>query len=203
MSFFERNRAELAARGIDPERLPPGQYHTDRFPILHEGSVPQLAPASWQLRVFGLVGQEVQLRWDDLLALPQVDLTTDIHCVTKWSKFDTRWQGVRMRDVIALADPSPDAAFVLMHAGQGYSANLPLADVTTDEALLAHTFDGHPRDADHGGPVRTLVPHLYLWKSVKWVEGIELLAADAPGFWERNGYHLRGDPWREQRFWGS
>ena len=201
MGFFDRNRKALIERGIDPARLPPGQYSTDRFPVLHVGDVPEYDDlATWTFTVFGLVDREVVLSWDDLLAQPQTEIVTDIHCVTKWSRFDTTWRGVRLRDVLALAGPRPEAAHVVMHAEGGYTANLPLADVTGDRALLAHTYDGLALEPDHGYPARTLVPHLYLWKSVKWVRGIELVGADRPGFWERNGYHLRGDPWLEQRY---
>ncbi len=201
MGFFERNRNELTARGIDVSRLPPGQYHTDRFPVLHVGDVPHYDMDTWTFQVFGLVEREVTLSWDELLAMPQVDVVTDLHCVTKWSKFDTGWRGVRIADILALAELTPDAAFVQMYGDHGYTANLPLADVLVPHALLAHTFDSAPLEPDHGAPLRTLVPHLYLWKSVKWARAIEVLAADAPGFWEQNGYHQRGDPWSEQRFW--
>ncbi len=203
MGFFERNRQALAERGIDASRLPPGQYSTDRFPVLHVGDVPRYDMAAWRFRVGGAVEREVVLTWSDLLALPQVEITTDIHCVTKWSKFDTGWAGVRIRDVLALAGLPTTAAFVLMHGDPGYTANLPLADVVGDHALLAHTYDGAPLAPDHGGPLRTLVPHLYLWKSVKWATGIEVLTEDRPGFWEQNGYHRRGDPWREERYRGD
>jgi len=201
VGFFDRNRKALIERGIDPARLPPGQYSTDRFPVLHVGDVPEYDDLSaWTFTVFGLVDREVVLSWADLLAQPTVEIRTDIHCVTKWSRFDTTWRGVRLRDLLALAGSSPAATHVVMHAEGGYTANLPIEDVQGDHALLAHTYDGLPLDPEHGYPARTLVPHLYLWKSVKWVRGIEVLAADRPGFWERNGYHLRGDPWLEQRY---
>ncbi len=201
MGFFDRNRKALQARGIDPTRLPPGQYSTDRFPVLHVGDVPRYPDlGTWTLRITGLVEREVELRWDDVLALPAVEVTTDLHCVTKWSKFDTVWRGVRLRDLFALAGVLPSATHVMQHAEFGYTANLPLADMVGDHALLAYGYDDAPLEPAHGFPARTLVPHLYLWKSVKWVRGLELLAADEPGFWERNGYHLYGDPFREQRF---
>lgn len=200
MRFFERNRKQLAARGIDPARLPPGQYSTDRFPVLHVGDVPALDRSSWRLRVHGAVEREVTLGWDDLLALPQADLTTDIHCVTKWSKFDTTWRGVRLATVFDLAGLLPGASHVLQHAEYGYTTNTPLADLLRDHSLLTHTFDGEPLSAEHGGPVRVLVPHLYFWKSAKWVRGLEVLDHDEPGFWERNGYHAYGDPFLEQRY---
>jgi DMSO/TMAO reductase YedYZ molybdopterin-dependent catalytic subunit len=200
MSFFERNRRALADQGIDPARLPPGQYATDRFPVLHVGEAPTVDLTTWTFTVFGLVDHEVVLSWPELLARPATDVVTDIHCVTKWSKFDTTWTGVRLRDLIDAAGARPDATHVVMHGEHGYTANLPLADVLVDDALLAYGFGGAPLEADHGYPARTLVPHLYLWKSVKWARAIELVAADRPGFWERNGYHNEGDPWLEQRF---
>jgi len=138
-----------------------------------------------------------------LEALPAVDVTTDIHCVTKWSKFDTRWTGVRVRDLFDMAGAGSGATHVMVHAEYGYTTNLPLADVTRDDSLVAYRYDGDALAPEHGGPVRLLVPHLYFWKSAKWLRGLELRAGDAPGFWERNGYHMYGDPFREQRFWGD
>jgi DMSO/TMAO reductase YedYZ molybdopterin-dependent catalytic subunit len=200
MGFFERNRRDLIERGIDPARLPPGQYRTERFPVLHVGDVPSYGPGEWTLSVNGLVDAPFTLGLDELRALPSVTVTTDIHCVTKWSKFDTTWTGVRVRDLMARAGVAPSATHVLAHAEYGYNANLPLADVTTDEALVAYAYEGEDIEPIHGGPVRLFVPHLYFWKSAKWLRGLELLSADTPGFWERNGYHIYGDPFREQRF---
>jgi len=200
MSFFERNRKQLAEMGIDPARLPPGQYHTERFPVLHVGDVPTYDMRTWSFRVFGEVSNELTLSWDELRALPTTEITTDIHCVTKWSKFDTVWKGVRLRDLFDRAGRLPSAHHVIMHAEYGYTANVPIEDTLGDNCLLAYEFDGEPLEAEHGYPVRTLIPQLYFWKSVKWVRGIELAARDAPGFWERNGYHNYGDPFREQRF---
>ena len=200
MSFFDRNRKQLAQLGVDPSRLPPGQYHTERFPVLHVGDVPKFDMSRWSLRIFGEVEREVRLSWEDLRALPSVEITTDIHCVTKWSKFDTPWRGVLLRDLFDLAGRKPIAGHVLMHAEHGYTANVPLEDAIADKSLLAYEYDGKPLDAEHGYPARTLIPNLYFWKSVKWVRAIELSARDQPGFWERNGYHNYGDPFREQRF---
>jgi DMSO/TMAO reductase YedYZ molybdopterin-dependent catalytic subunit len=203
MSFFDRNRSELVKQGIDPRRLPPGQYFTDRFPVLHVGDVPTYDLATWTLRVFGLVDTEISLGWSDLLALPSTEITTDIHCVTKWSKFDTVWKGVKLADLFALAGLRPEASFVIEHAEYGYTTNVPLADATFDNCLVAYEFDGQPIEPIHGGPVRIVVPHLYFWKSAKWVRGLELTNADQAGFWERNGYHMYGDPFLEQRHWGD
>lgn len=200
MRFFERNRKALAERGIDPARLPPGQYSTDRFPVLHVGDVPRVDRAAWTLRVHGRVERAVTLGWDDLLALPQTDVTTDIHCVTKWSKFDTRWRGVALSTLFDLAGVRPEASHVLQHAEYGYTTNTPLADLLREGSMIVHTFDGGPLPAEHGGPVRMLVPHLYFWKSAKWVRELEVLDHDVAGFWERNGYHAYGDPFLEQRY---
>jgi DMSO/TMAO reductase YedYZ molybdopterin-dependent catalytic subunit len=203
MGFFDRNREELVRKGYDPARLPPGQYLTDRFPVLHEGDVPTYAPGEWSLEVGGLVDRRFTLNLDELKALPSVTITRDIHCVTKWSKFDTTWTGVRVRDLFDRAGVQHEATHVLGHAEHGYTANLPLADVTGDDALVVYAYEGEPIEPVHGGPVRLLVPHLYFWKSPKWLRGLELRAGDTPGFWERNGYHMYGDPFREQRFWGD
>ena len=203
MGFFERNRAELVEKGYDPARLPPGQYLTDRFPVLHVGDVPTYQPGEWDLRVFGLVDQPLTLSLDELKGLPAVTIKRDIHCVTKWSKFDTSWTGVRVRDLLDRAGVKPEATHVIEHAEYGYTTNLPLADITTDEAIVAYAYEGEEIEPIHGGPVRIVVPHLYFWKSAKWVRGLELRTGDSPGFWERNGYHMYGDPFREQRFWGD
>jgi DMSO/TMAO reductase YedYZ molybdopterin-dependent catalytic subunit len=203
MNFFERNRAELVEKGYDPARLPPGQYLTDRFPVLHVGDVPAFGPGEWSLTVSGLVDAPFTVELDELRALPAVTVTTDIHCVTKWSKFDTTWTGVSVRALLERARIRADASHVLAHAEYGYTTNLPLADATTDDALVAYAYGGEDLEPMHGGPVRLVVPHVYFWKSAKWLRGVELLAQDAPGFWEQNGYHNEGDPFREQRFWGD
>ena len=205
VSFFDRNRKDLAARGIDPARLPPGQYFTDRFPVLHVGDVPDYGDlGGWDLSIAGLVDRPLRLTWADVLARPAVEITTDIHCVTKWSKFDTLWTGCSIADLLREAGIRPEATHVMFHCEFGYTTNLPLADVLEPNvALLAYRFDGEPLEGQHGFPLRTLVPHLYLWKSAKWIRAIELMAGDKPGFWERNGYHMYGDPFREQRFTGD
>jgi DMSO/TMAO reductase YedYZ molybdopterin-dependent catalytic subunit len=203
MGFFERNREEVARRGFDAARLPPGQYLTDRFPVLHVGDVPEYGAGEWSLTVFGAVERPFTIGLDELRSLPAATLTFDIHCVTKWSKFDTTWTGVRVRDLFERAGVAAEATHVMEHAELGYTTNVPLADITTDEALVAYAYEGEDIEAMHGGPVRTVIPHLYFWKSAKWLRGLELRAGDAPGFWERNGYHMYGDPFREQRFWGD
>jgi DMSO/TMAO reductase YedYZ molybdopterin-dependent catalytic subunit len=203
MSFFQRNRDEVIKRGYDPARLPPGQYLTDRFPVLHAGSVPSAHLASWNLKVSGLVENPFTLTWPEFQALPRASAVCDIHCVTKWSKFDTRWDGVSFATIVERARPLPQATYVLQHAENGFTVNTPLADLLRPNAMLADTFDGKPLAPEHGYPLRGVVPHLYFWKGAKWVRGLEFLAQDQPGFWERNGYHMYGDPFKEQRYWGD
>ena len=203
MGFFDRNRQELVAKGYDPDRLPPGQYLTERFPVLHVGDVPSYAPGEWNLAVGGMVERPFVIDLDELKTMPSVTLTFDIHCVTKWSKFDTTWTGVRVRDLLERAGVQRGATHVMEHAEYGYTTNVPLADITTDEAIVAYAFEGEEIEPIHGGPVRIVVPHLYFWKSAKWVRGLEVRGSDAPGFWEQNGYHMYGDPFLEQRHWGD
>jgi DMSO/TMAO reductase YedYZ molybdopterin-dependent catalytic subunit len=181
-------------------RLPPGQSKTDKWPVLHYGNVPRFDRARWDFRVFGLVANETRLTYDELRALPPATLVADIHCVTRWSRFDTRFEGVRARELLSLARPLPEARFVSVVCEQGYTTNLPLGDLERDDVLLAWRADGADLEPDHGWPLRLVVPHRYFWKSAKWVRGFELLAADRPGFWERGGYHNEADPWKEQRF---
>jgi DMSO/TMAO reductase YedYZ molybdopterin-dependent catalytic subunit len=205
VGFFDRNRSQLEAQGIDPSRLPPGQYATDRFPVLHVGDVPRYASdlSDWDLRITGSVEQPLTLDFDELRALPSVEETFDIHCVTKWSKFDTRWTGVRLTTLMALAGVRSSATHLVQHAEFGYTTNLPLADVQRDDVLVAWAFDGEPLEPEHGYPVRLVLAHRYFWKSAKWLRGLELVDADRPGFWEQNGYHNDGDPFLEQRHWGD
>ncbi len=203
MSFFTRKRDELVAKGIDPGRIPPGQYYTERFPVLHAGTVPRTDLAEWDFTVEGLVASPQRWVYQDMLSMPVARRTFDIHCVTKWSKLDTDWEGIPVADVMSRIEPLPTATHVLVVAEHGFTANLPLADFLADDNLLAYRFGGEPLDPEHGWPLRLVVPHLYFWKSVKWVRGLRFLGQDEPGFWERNGYHMYGDPWKEQRFWGD
>ena len=181
-------------------RLPPGQRLTDGWPVLTYGSTPRIDLAAWEFRIFGLVAEERRLDWDEFNALPQSEDTSDIHCVTTWSRYDNRWRGVRFRDVMALVDVLPEASEVMFHSYGGYTTNVPLGELQGDDVLFAHTHDGRPLDRDHGGPLRGVVPKLYFWKSAKWVRGIEFLPAVRPGFWEMYGYHIHGDPWKEERY---
>jgi len=194
----ERKLLEEAMR--EAGRLPPGQVATLKWPVLHYGTVPRFDPTSWDFRVWGLVEQPLRLSWGEFEALPQIEVVADMHCVTRWSRFDNRWGGVSARQVIERVRPKPDAAYVLVHADQGFTANVPLRDLLRPNVVFARFHDGQPLTPEHGYPLRLVVPHLYAWKSVKWVRGLEFLPGDAPGFWEQNGYHLYGDPWREQRF---
>ena len=203
MSFFDRNRRELERSGISPDRLPAGQYSTKRFPVLHAGPIPQADLSTWDFSVDGLVTEPVVWTWEEFQAFPRVKVTTDIHCVTKWSKFDTQWQGVPVRDVWDRIDVSPGATHVLVRADHGYTANMPIEDFLADGNLFTNTFDGEPLASEHGYPMRLIVPHLYFWKSVKWVRGFTVLSEDQPGFWEQNGYHMYGDPFKEQRYWND
>ena len=176
------------------------QALTLKWPVLHYGSVPRFNPQTWDFRIFGLVEKSVRLSWEEFNRLPQKEVVADMHCVTRWSRFDNRWEGVPFTEVIKLVTLEPDVRYVMVQAEQGFTANVPLEDLLRPTTLFASKHDGEPLAPEHGYPLRLVVPHLYSWKSVKWVRGIELMAADAPGFWEHNGYHIYGDPWKEQRF---
>lgn len=192
----KRKEQEMRAEG----RLPPGQSLTLKWPVLHYGSVPRFDPAGWDFRVSGLVEHPLRFTWDEFNQLPRIHRTSDFHCVTRWSRFNNQWDGVALREILSRAKPQSNAKYVLVHAEQGYTANVPLADLDRDNVLLATHHDGQPLTPDHGYPLRLIVPQLYGWKSVKWVRGLELLERDQAGFWEQNGYHMRGDPLREERF---
>lgn len=201
--MFRKGDKELEQRGIDPARVPPGQYVTDRFPVLHAGVVPEIDLGQWDFKVMGLVTQDLRWTLDEIKQMPVSTQTADIHCVTKWSKLDTRWTGVRITDFMSHVELLDTATHVLVQAEHGYTANLPLADFLRPDNLLAWEFDGEALTLEHGWPLRLVVPHLYFWKSVKWVRSFRFLDHDVAGFWERNGYHMYGDPFREQRYWGS
>ena len=199
--FRSKAEKKVAEAGYDPKRLPPGQYLTEKWPVLHAGSVPEYPDLStWDFRVFGSIENEIVLSYEELQALPQTEITTDIHCVTRWSRFDTSFKGVHWRELAKLVRPEPSAHFVLAHAEQGFTANLPLEALEDDNALVAWEADGEPLEPEHGWPLRFVVPSRYFWKSAKWLRGIELLSADQPGFWERYGYHNAADYWKEQRY---
>ncbi|HWG23256.1 molybdopterin-dependent oxidoreductase [Actinospica sp.] len=182
-------------------RLPPGQYETRDFPVLSAGPTPRIDLASWSFDIKTEAGVEHTWTWQQLTALPTEEPVVDLHCVTKWSKFETRWRGVSL-DVL-MEDVETAAEYALVRAYGGYTTNLPLEDLLDGKAWVAYRYDGDDLAPQHGGPARLLVPHLYLWKSAKWVRGIDLLLKDEPGFWETAGYNNYGDPWREQRYWGD
>jgi DMSO/TMAO reductase YedYZ molybdopterin-dependent catalytic subunit len=194
--FRGRRRAD-----VDPARVPPGQYLTPDFPVLSAGPTPHTPLAEWTFEIRGAVDAPVSWSWDELLALPSETPTVDIHCVTKWSKLGTAWRGVSLDTL--LDGVETDAGYVLAFCDGGYTTNLPLEDVTGGKAWIAYEYEGAPLASEHGGPARLLVPHLYFWKSAKWVRGLELRDDDEPGFWETYGYHNYGDPWKEQRYRGD
>ena len=181
-------------------RLPPGQILTQKWPVLHYGTVPMVPADRWTLEISGLVEHPFTLDWNGLAALPRQESLCDIHCVTRWSRYDNVFGGVPLAPILERAGLKPSVTHVLIHAEQGFTTNLPLADFVMPANLLALEHNGEPLTPEHGGPVRLVVPHLYFWKSAKWVRGFEFLEEDYPGFWEQNGYHMRGDPWGEERY---
>ena len=190
--FFGRRRRD------DPG-LPPGQYLTEGFPVLSAGPTPRIARDEWEFTITTETGQVHRWSWDEFLALKQDDVRTDIHCVTSWSKLGTSWRGVSLDTLFESVES--DCEFTMAHSYGGYTTNVPLDDLLGGKAWIAHEFDGEALEPAHGGPARLLVPHLYFWKSAKWVRGLEMTRQDEPGFWESNGYHMYGDPWREERYW--
>jgi DMSO/TMAO reductase YedYZ molybdopterin-dependent catalytic subunit len=192
----DERREHAAGEG----RLPPGQVITLKFPVLSYGSTPRIDLKDWRLGVWGLVEEPREFTWEEFLALPKQRQVCDIHCVTRWSKLDTVWEGVPFREIARLVRPKPEARFVMEHAYGGYTTNMALEELLDDDVLLAYSYDDQPLEPDHGGPVRMLVPKLYFWKSAKWLRGLEFMADDKPGFWEMYGYHMHGDPWTEERF---
>ena len=182
------------------DRLPPGQRLVENWPVLDLGIVPRVTEANWTLAVDGLVENPVTWSWTDFQAQPRESVVSDIHCVTTWSRYDNRWEGVSTRCLLSVVRPRPEARFVLCHSSDGYTTNLPLDAFAAEDALLATAWEGQPISRDHGGPVRVVVPKLYFWKSAKWVKRIELLAEDRRGYWEVRGYHNDADPWKEERY---
>ncbi|MDP6056912.1 MAG: sulfite oxidase-like oxidoreductase [Dehalococcoidia bacterium] len=192
--FFGKRRPDA------PRPIPPGQYQEDGFPVLSAGPTPKVDTATWEFTIDIKGSTVASWSWDALNALPQTDIHTDIHCVTKWSKLDTDWCGVTIDTLLKDAGIDPPAGFAMAGCDGGYTTNIPVADIVDGKGMLVHTFDGQPLAPEHGGPVRLLIPHLYLWKSAKWVRNLRFMDQDAPGFWEGYGYHMYGDPWREQRY---
>ncbi len=198
--MFERLFGTTSIEPGVAERIPPGQYRTEKFPVLHYGSVPQTDLATWDFRVWGEVDSPFTLTWSQFRELPRTSVHADIHCVTRWSKLDTDWEGVAIQEILRLAQVRPTARFAVSHAEQGYTANLPLEVLDDDDVLLADTFGGEPLELEHGWPLRLVVPKRYFWKSSKWIRGLEFLEHDRLGFWERYGYNNDADPWKEERF---
>jgi DMSO/TMAO reductase YedYZ molybdopterin-dependent catalytic subunit len=195
-----RFRRSTRGENVNGDRIPPGQRVTEKFPVLHYGSVPRFDRQSWDLRVFGLVQEPLTLSYDQVLELPSTRIVADIHCVTSWSKLDTVWEGVLFRDFWELVRAQPEAGFVMVHCEQGFTTNLPLEVLLDDDVLLAYRYDDAPLAPEHGYPLRLVVPKRYFWKSAKWVRGLELMAQDRLGFWEVRGYHNNADPWKEERY---
>jgi DMSO/TMAO reductase YedYZ molybdopterin-dependent catalytic subunit len=200
MTSFTRGFTGRRREVTDAARVPPGQHITEGFPVLSAGPTPHTPLDEWTFSVLG-AGEPVAWTWDEFRALPSEEITCDIHCVTTWSKLDTVWEGVAVDTLLEHVDT--DAEYALAFSDGGYTTNVPLEDMTGGRAWIAFGHDGEPLDPEHGGPARLLIPHLYFWKSAKWVRGLVLREEDEPGFWESNGYHLRGDPWLEQRYWGD
>jgi DMSO/TMAO reductase YedYZ molybdopterin-dependent catalytic subunit len=197
--FADRGRRRAASLGIDPARLPPGQSPTLKWPVLSLDETPRVDAAEWRLSIDGAVRRPYTLDWGEFEHVAGAEWTGDIHCVTRWSKFGMQWQGASVAELIAAAEPREQASHLLAHSYGGYTTNMSLSDVVDHPALIAHRVDDEPLEPDHGGPARLLVPHLYLWKSAKWIRRLQVLDSDQLGFWERNGYHHRGDPWKEER----
>lgn len=187
----------------ETDRLPPGQHLVKNWPVLDLGQQPRIQQSEWTLQIVGGVENPVKLDWDAFHRLPQSRKLSDIHCVTTWSRYDNRWQGVSTHDLLDLVMPRPEVNFVMLTSYDGYTTNLPLADFASEDGILATAWEGEPLTRDHGGPMRLVIPHLYFWKSAKWLRRIEFLVGDQAGFWEKNGYHMLGDPWREQRYSGD
>lgn len=196
MKYFEKPAAEQT------DRVPPGQHLAKGFPVLTYGETPHIAQANWELKVWGLATAQ-SFQWADMMSLPKQDYTADFHCVTRWSKLDVKWRGISVPSFLDQLAIAPDATHVLLHCYGGYTTNLTMADFNRPENFFAYTLEGEPLPAAHGGPMRLVVPHLYAWKSAKWINGIEFLSEEALGFWERNGYHRRGEPFAEERYSGS
>ena len=201
MAFISRGFKGKRRDVASSSRVPPGQHVVSDFPVLSAGPTPRVPLADWTFSIVGEVDEPKVWTWDEFRKLPSETFTVDIHCVTKWSKLETSWTGVSLDTILDQAESAAD--FAVAYSDGGYTTNLPVDDLTGGKAHIAFEYDGQPLDPEHGGPARLLVPHLYLWKSAKWVRGISLQNEDEPGFWESNGYHLRGDPWREQRYWGD
>jgi DMSO/TMAO reductase YedYZ molybdopterin-dependent catalytic subunit len=201
MAFISRGFKGKRRDTASSSRVPPGQHVVNDFPVLSAGPTPRVPISEWTFSIVGEVDEPKVWTWEEFRKLPSETVTVDIHCVTKWSKLDTTWTGVSLETILDSVETA--AEYAVAYSDGGYTTNLPIDDLRGKQAWIAYEYDGQPLHPEHGGPARLLVPHLYLWKSAKWVRGISLQNEDEPGFWESNGYHLRGDPWREQRYWGD
>lgn len=201
MSLFDSNKRFIeGTNSFGQPKTPPGQVATDKFPVLTEGETPDISTAQWQLRIWGEVEKELNWGWADLMKMPQTTLRADFHCVTRWSRFDDDWTGVMFRDLVKFIGVKPSAKFVMQYAYGGYTTNNPMDIMMNEDVILAHTFNGRPLPREHGGPVRVFTPRRYAWKGAKWLNGLEFMKTDRPGFWEINGYNTPADPWKEERF---
>ncbi len=201
--LFDNERRQKERQYEGKGRLPPGQSLTLKWPVLHEGDIPAFDPARWDFRVFGLVENPIRLSWDEFQRLPRIRIHADFHCVTTWSKLDNEWEGVAFRVIAEMVRPKSEARHVMVYADPGYTTNVPLADLMRDNVIFADRHAPEPLTPEHGAPLRLIVPHLYAWKSAKWVRGLDFMDRDRPGYWERVGYHMYGDPFREQRYHGQ
>lgn len=204
MQWFGKKSEQQTLEEKRPDgqyRLPSGQYLTKKWPVLSYERTPQRLPADWKLKITGKVENPLEFTWEEFLALPRTTFTTDIHCVTTWSRYDNTWEGVSIHEMLRRAKPLASAKFVMAHSWTGYTTNLPLADLDDDDVMIALKHDGQDLEPNHGGPVRLLVPKLYFYKSAKWLDGLEFMEHDRPGFWEQRGYHNHADPWKEERYW--
>ncbi len=199
--FGKKSRTEIEKLQDGQDRLPPGQYLTKKWPVLTYERTPRQLPPDWKLKITGLVEHPFELTWAEFLDLPRITITTDIHCVTTWSRYDNTWEGVSIQEILRRAKPLPNARYVMVHSWTGYTTNLPLADLDDDDVLIALKHDGQDIEMEHGGPVRLVVPKLYFYKSAKWLDGFEFMEHDRPGFWEQRGYHNHADPLKEERYW--
>ena len=196
--FFKKKREDLQT--ASRQKLPPGQSLTMKWPVLHVGAVPFFDPAAWDFNIWGLVREAKRFTWEEFSSLPTIEQVSDMHCVTRWSKFGSRFEGIPIAEVMKHVELLPEAGYVMVHAESGYTTNLPVSELLEDDVMFALKYEGEPLAPEHGYPVRLLVPKLYLWKSAKWVRGLEFMAEDRSGYWEQFGYHNHGDPWKEERF---
>ncbi|QIP11697.1 sulfite oxidase-like oxidoreductase [Spirosoma aureum] len=198
-SFFNKGFGRKR-ESVSSERIPPGQYETRDFPVLTAGPTPRIPLTTWSFALEGLIETPIQWSWEQFNALPQQSFTNDIHCVTKWSKLDTHWEGVSIDTLLEHVNLKPEASHVMAYSYGDYTTNIPLDDLRHGKAFVGLRFEGQPLAPEHGGPARLVIPHLYFWKSAKWIKGLRFMEGDKPGFWERGGYSMYGDPWKEQRY---